>query len=120
MNLVTGETAPEWIALLLSHGADVSAKNMSRRPLVILAIQRRKKVENHEEVVRLLLRNGAMPGSKDSDGTPLIHLCVQQKRTGLVHELLAMGADPNACDVSGYRCWPWQLITTTAIWPRRY
>jgi ankyrin repeat protein len=101
VNLVIGETAPQWIALLLSHGADAAVKDLSGRPLVVLVIQKRKKVEDREEVVRLLLRHGAKPDSSDSDGTPLIYLCVQQKRAGLVYELLAMGADPNARDVSG-------------------
>ncbi|KAI1871164.1 hypothetical protein JX265_001118 [Neoarthrinium moseri] len=99
--LVTGETAPEWIALLLSHGADATTKDMSGRPLVILAMQKRKNVEDRDEVVRLLLRHGAKPDSSDATGTSLIHICVQQKHYEFVHELLAMGADPNACDMSG-------------------
>jgi ankyrin repeat protein len=99
--LITGDTAPEWIALLLSHGADPSAKDMSGRPLAVLAIQKRKRLEDREEVVRLLLQHGAKPDSSDMDGTPLIHICLQQKRSGLAHELLAKGANPNARDVSG-------------------
>jgi ankyrin repeat protein len=101
VNLVIGETAPQWIALLLSNGADAAVKDLSGRPLVILVIQKRKRVEDREEVVRLLLRHGAKPDSTDWDGTPLIYLCVQQKRARLVDELLAMGVDPNARDVSG-------------------
>lgn len=101
LTLITGDTAPIWIALLLSHGAESSAKDMSGRPLAILAIQKRKRVEDREEVVRLLLQHGAKPDSKDIDGTPLVHVCLQQKRSGLAHELLARGANPDARDVSG-------------------
>ncbi|KIH93625.1 hypothetical protein SPBR_04134 [Sporothrix brasiliensis 5110] len=101
VHLVTGDTAPAWLELLLACGADPCAKDGPGRPVVLLALQKRKKHEDREDVVRLLLRFGAKPDASDADGTPLVHVCVQQKRDELVHELLAAGADPNACDASG-------------------
>ncbi|PKS12567.1 hypothetical protein jhhlp_000775 [Lomentospora prolificans] len=101
MSLVTGRAAPSWIAFLLSYGADPCAKDMTGRPVVMQALQKRAKQADCEIVVDLLLRHGASPNSKDIDGTPLIHACVQQKREGLVQRLLAAGANPNATDISG-------------------
>lgn len=99
--LVAGDTAPEWIELLLSYGADALAKDISGQAAAVLALKRRKRKEDREEVVRLLLRHGAGTNTRDTDGTPLVHLCVQQERRGLALELLNLGADPSAKDASG-------------------
>ncbi|KAL5351085.1 hypothetical protein ACLOAV_002936 [Pseudogymnoascus australis] len=101
MSLVVGDTSPEWLSLLLSHGADACAKDLTGRPLVILALDKRKKVEDVEEVVRVLLRHGAGLDSRDADGTALLYLCSRQHRVALVDELLDLGADPNPKDMSG-------------------
>ncbi|KFY32192.1 hypothetical protein V493_00428 [Pseudogymnoascus sp. VKM F-4281 (FW-2241)] len=99
--LVVGDTSPKWLSLLLSNGADACAKDLTGRPLVILALDKRKKVEDVEEVVRVLLHHGARRDSRDADGTALLYLCGRQHRAALVNELLDLGADPNAKDVSG-------------------
>ncbi|KAI8625558.1 ankyrin repeat-containing domain protein [Xylariaceae sp. FL1651] len=101
VNLITGETPPEWIALLLQHGADAGTQDLYGRRVVVLALQNRKSVEDREQVVELLLRHGADPNVSDLSGSSLLFLCAQQGRHALVHRLLGLGADPNSRGVSG-------------------
>ncbi|KAH8658502.1 ankyrin repeat-containing domain protein [Xylariales sp. PMI_506] len=101
VDLIAEGAAPQWIELLLSHGADACAEDVVRQPLPIVALQNRQVPEDREEVVALLLRHGAKPNSCDINGTPLISLCFQQECDGLIHLLLGLGADPNSRDFSG-------------------
>ncbi|KAH8646266.1 ankyrin repeat-containing domain protein [Xylariales sp. PMI_506] len=100
VDLVAGETPAAWIELLLEYGADACAQDSNGRPAVVLALQKRERQEDREEVVSLLLRHGAKPDSQDLDGSALISLCLHQKRDELVHVLLELGADPNTLDAS--------------------
>ncbi|KAI0150532.1 ankyrin repeat-containing domain protein [Xylariaceae sp. FL1272] len=101
MNMVTGKTPVEWIALLLQHGADAGAQDISGRKVIIQALTSRKNTEDREQVVNLLLQHGASPNAKDITGTSLLFIAAEQKRDALVHRLLELGADANCRDCSG-------------------
>ncbi|KAH7041615.1 ankyrin repeat-containing domain protein [Microdochium trichocladiopsis] len=99
---VLGDTpAKPWLELLLRHGAAATHKDLTGRPLVMVALDKRQNKHDVEDVVSLLLRYGASPSSTDDDGTALVHRCVDQGRGKLALRLVLMGADANGRDVSG-------------------
>ncbi|KAI1264604.1 ankyrin repeat-containing domain protein [Xylariaceae sp. FL1019] len=101
VNMVTGQTPIEWIEVLLQHGADAGAQDMSGRKIIIKVLTTRKNTEDREQVVNLLLQHGASPNAKDITGTSLLFIAAEQKRDALVHRLLELGADANCRDTSG-------------------
>ncbi|KAH7014331.1 ankyrin repeat-containing domain protein [Microdochium trichocladiopsis] len=101
LDLLTGAASADWIALLLTRGASVHAKDSSGRVAIALALQHRKKKEDGDEVVATLLAHGADPNARDLYGTPLVHLCLQQDRDNLMTLLLERGANVNGTDMYG-------------------
>ncbi|KAJ1323787.1 ankyrin repeat domain-containing protein 50 [Microdochium nivale] len=101
LDLLTSHTSPGWVALLLSRGANVHAKDSTGRVAIALTIQNRKKKEDADEVVITLLAHGADANARDLYGTPITHLCLQQGRDSLLSRLLDKGANVNGSDLYG-------------------
>ncbi|KAH8666926.1 ankyrin repeat-containing domain protein [Xylariales sp. PMI_506] len=100
---ISGETPIYLIELLLSRGADPNGKDASGTPVVILALNKRKRQVDREDVALRLLRHGADPRSRNIDGTPLVHYCAKLGTNTLAQYVLRLGADANAIDGFGER-----------------
>jgi len=79
------------VKVLLKAGADVNARDKSGLSALAISAD-----ENHQEIYSLLKKAGA----KEESWTPL-HVAVIERDANAVRDLIAAGADLNACDCTG-------------------
>jgi ankyrin repeat protein len=96
------EGYPDFMRLLLDHGANVNVHDNRRSTLLHFAAS-----EGHLEVARMLLERKANVNALDDEGSTPLHQASHSSQSGdaditqLVRLLLDNGADPHACDNNG-------------------
>ena len=81
------------VELLLTHGADINAKDKYGRTALMYASK-----HGHTAIVELLLNHGADINDKDNKGSTALMFASEHGHTATVDLLLTHGADINAED----------------------
>ena len=102
---------PATVEVLLAGGADIHAKNASgATPLHAAAHFPRRRYSAMQEVprvdtaiVRTLIRSGAELDARDAQGRTPLHTAWAEGNVLVADQLVALGADPDALDATGWR-----------------
>jgi ankyrin repeat protein len=88
-------------AYLLSHGADVNARDRARSTPLLVAIYEEPLAAPHTRIAAFLLAHGADPVARDRDGDTPLHVAVSEGESGVVELLLADGVAPGVRNRAG-------------------
>lgn len=81
----------EIVRILVSHGADIGARDMRRVTALAHAVR-----NDHPKCIDLLLEAGSNPNAKDEAGTTPLMIAAKTDRMVNVHKLVSYGADLNS------------------------
>ena len=100
LHLASRDGHLEVTRVLLEHGTDVNARDISKWTPLRHALD-----EGHVEVARVLVENGGDVGAQGMDDWMPLHWASRHGQAELVEVLLEHGADMDAEDIHGWTPW---------------